>query len=64
MQVVSELGGRYSTEKRTYIRVFKSTKSPHVLPKLSPDKLALQEVAYHTLVHGVGVALAWDKKFP
>jgi hypothetical protein len=37
---------------------------PHIFPKFVPDKLVLQEVAYHTLVHGVGASLSKYKKLP
>jgi hypothetical protein len=38
------------------------TKPPHLFQKFIHDKPALQEVAYQTLVHGVVVALAKDRK--
>jgi len=64
MQAVSKVGDWYITERGTYIRIFRATKAPHVLPRFIPDKLALQEVAYPTLVHGVGAALIRDNKAP
>jgi hypothetical protein len=41
-------------EHGTYIRVFGTMKPPHLLPWFMPDKLVLQEVAYQTIIHGVG----------
>lgn len=64
MQLISTIGDWYVTENGTYIRVFGATKAPHLLPKLIPDKLAIQEVAYQTLLRGVGASLARDKKAP
>jgi hypothetical protein len=49
-------------EYGTYIRVYGATKSPHLLPKFILDRLVLQEIAYQTLVYGVGAALNRDKK--
>jgi hypothetical protein len=57
MQVVSKVGDWYIKKNGTYIRFYEATNAPHFLPKFIPDKLSLQEVSYHTLVHGVGEAL-------
>jgi hypothetical protein len=62
IEAISEVGDWYVIDKGTYIRVFRAIKAPHVLPKFISDKLALQEVAYQTFVHGVGASLARDKK--
>jgi len=47
-----------------YFKIYGSTKMPHILPKFVPNKIMLQEVAYHTLVHGVGEFLSIDKTLP
>jgi DNA segregation ATPase FtsK/SpoIIIE-like protein len=62
MEAISEIDDWFVLENETYIRIYGSTKPPHVLPKFVPDKLVLQEVAYHTLVHGVGASLSKYKK--
>jgi hypothetical protein len=49
-------------EYDTYIKVCKATKAPHLLPKFIPNRLVMQEIAYQTLVYGVGAALNRDKK--
>jgi hypothetical protein len=46
----------------TYIICYSAMKSPHLLPKFVLDILVLQEIAYQTMIHGVGVALNRDKK--
>jgi hypothetical protein len=49
-------------EHGTYIRVYGVMKSPYLLPRFVPDKLVLQEVAYQTIIHGVGGMLYRFKK--
>jgi hypothetical protein len=49
-------------ENGTYIRVYGATKYPHLFPRFVPDKVVLQEVAYQTLLNGVGGALTRDNK--
>jgi hypothetical protein len=49
-------------EHDTYIRIYRATKAPHLLPRFVPDKLVLQEVAYQTVINGVGEFLYQDKK--
>lgn len=49
-------------ENGTYIRIYGATEAPHMFPKFVPNKLVLQEVAYRTLVNGVGAVLVRDKK--
>ena len=49
-------------EHGTYIRIYNAMKPPHLLPRFVPDKLFLQEVAYQTIIHGVGGMLYRLKK--
>jgi hypothetical protein len=49
-------------EHGTYIRVYRATKYPHLLPWFVPNKLVLQEVAYQIVIHGVGGMLYRGKK--
>jgi hypothetical protein len=60
--VIMRIGDWYLMEHDTYIRVYGAMKPPHLLPWFVPDKLVLQEVAYHTIIHGVGGMLYQLKK--
>ena len=51
----------FAKEKFTYIRVFGSYASPHVLPYYVPDKLLAKEIAYQ-LVNDVTNQLKYGKK--
>jgi hypothetical protein len=62
MEVVSEIDDWFVRENETYIRIYGSTKPPPIVPKFVLDKLVLQEVAYHTLVHGFGASISKYKK--
>jgi hypothetical protein len=57
-----KIGDWFFLGHKTYIKIYGSTKLPHLFPKPIPDKFSLQEVAYQTLVNGVGAPLAKDKK--
>jgi hypothetical protein len=41
-------------EHDTYIKVYGAMKPPHMLPGFMSDKIVLQEIAYHTIIHEVG----------
>jgi hypothetical protein len=60
--IVKRIGDWYLLEYGTYLRIYRATKAPHFLPNFIPDKLVLQEIAYQTIVHGVGATLYRDKK--
>lgn len=60
--VIKRIGDWYLMEHNTYIRVHDATKAPHLLPWFVPDKLVLQEVAYQTVIYGVGGMLYLGKK--
>jgi hypothetical protein len=62
MEEVGKIGYWYVLEHGTYITIYGSTKPSHLFRRFVLDKLVLQEVAYHTLVHRVGAALTRDKK--
>jgi len=49
-------------ENGTYIIIYDVMKPPHLLPRLVHDKKILQEVAYKTIIHGVGGMLYRSKK--
>jgi hypothetical protein len=60
--VIRRIGDWYLMEHGTYIRIYSAMKPPNLLPRLVPDKLVLQEVAYQTIIHGVGGILYRSKK--
>jgi hypothetical protein len=60
--IVKIIGDWYLLEYGTYLRIYGATKSPHFLPKFILDRLVLQEIAYQTIIHGVGATLYRDKK--
>jgi hypothetical protein len=60
--VIRRIGDWYLMEHGTYIRIYGAMKPPHLLPRFVPDKLVLQEVAYQTIIHGVGGMLYRSKK--
>jgi len=62
MQEIGEVGDWYATDRGMHNRVFGATKAPHLLPKFILDKLALQEVDFHTFVNGFRESLSYDKK--
>ena len=52
----------FGEELFTYVRVFRSLASPHVLPLYVPDKLMAQEIAYQTCGEGGLTKDLKDKK--
>ena len=46
------MGNCYIGEYFTYIRIW-GTRSVHLLPRIVPDKMALEEVAYQTMIEGI-----------
>ena len=60
--MVKELGDWYMSLIGVYIRIARSTKPPHWLPRFVPDSLLLQEVAYQTFINGVVASLHKHKK--
>jgi hypothetical protein len=52
--IIRRIGDWCLMENYTYISVYGAMKPPHLLSGFFPDKLMLQEVAYQTIVHGVG----------
>jgi hypothetical protein len=41
-------------EYGTYIRIYGDTKAPHLLLIFVLDRMALQEITYQIVIHGVG----------
>jgi len=52
----------FGAESFTYVRIYVSLYSPHVLPLCVPDKLLSREVAYQTLVNDLTKSLKEAKK--
>ena len=55
--IVGSIGDWYVTENHTYIRIYRATKAPHILPKYITDHVILSKIAYQTFVHEVGATL-------
>jgi hypothetical protein len=36
----------------TYVRIFRATRPPHILPKYVPDKLLVREISYQIIEKG------------
>jgi hypothetical protein len=60
--VIKRIEDWYLVDNGTYIKVYDATKSPCLLPQFVPYKIVLQEVAYQTVIHGVGGMLYRGKK--
>jgi hypothetical protein len=60
--VIRRIGDWYLMEHDIYIRVYRVMKPPHMLPQFVTYNLVLQEVAYQTIIHGVGGILYHLKK--
>jgi hypothetical protein len=52
--VIRRIGDWYLMDHGTYMRIYGAVKPPHLLCRFISNKLVLQEVAYHTIMHGVG----------
>jgi hypothetical protein len=46
LEIVGRVGDWFLLKYRTYIRVYRTMKSPHMLPKFILERLVLQEIAY------------------
>jgi hypothetical protein len=61
-KMISKVGHWYLDERDTYIRVFKATRAPHILPVHVPDRLVVGEICYQTILQGYNATLVKDKK--
>ena len=59
--LISTMGDWYVGEYFSYIRIWGS-KTVHMLPRIVPDRLVLEEVAFQTVNHGVYRKLIGPKK--
>jgi hypothetical protein len=62
-KVISKVGHWYLDECETYIRVFGTTRAPHLLPIYVLDRLVLGEICYQTILQGYNATLVKDKKW-
>ncbi len=63
MEALVNIAYWYSSPFVTFIRMYNTEKSLHVLLKFALDKLIMQEVSYHILA-GLSARLHWKKKAP
>jgi hypothetical protein len=49
-KMVAKVGHFYLDEHSTYIRVFRATKAPHLLPNHVLDRLVVGEICYQTIL--------------
>jgi hypothetical protein len=61
-KMISKVGHWYLDERDTYIRVFRATRAPHLLPVYVPDRLEVGEICYQTILQGYNATLVKDKK--
>jgi hypothetical protein len=61
--IISKLVHWYLDESDTYIRVFRATGAPHLLPVYVPDRLVVGEICYQTILQGYNATLVKDKKW-
>jgi hypothetical protein len=61
-KMISKVGQWYLDEKDTYIRVFKATRAPHILPVHVPDRLVVGEIYCQTILQGYNATLVKYKK--
>jgi hypothetical protein len=60
--IITKVGHWYFEETSTYIRMFKATSAPHLLPVHVPDRLILGEICYHTILQGYNASLVKNNK--
>jgi hypothetical protein len=56
------MGHWYIDECETYIRVFRPTGAPHLLPIYVPNRVVLGKIFYQTILQGYNATLVKDKK--
>jgi hypothetical protein len=61
-KIISLINNWYLEEKCTYFMIFGATRAPHLLPAYVPDRLALGEICYQTILQGFNASLVKDKK--
>jgi hypothetical protein len=61
-KMVSKVDHWYLDERSTYIRVFRATEAPHLLPTHVLDWFVVGEIYYQTILQGYNTTLVEDKK--
>jgi hypothetical protein len=56
-KMVAKVGHWYLDESSTYIRVFRATQAPHILPTHVLDWFIVGEICYETILHGYNTTL-------
>jgi hypothetical protein len=62
-KIIAKVGHWYLDKNTTYIRVFRATGAPHLLPAHVPDRLVMGEICYQTILQGYNATLVKDKKW-
>jgi hypothetical protein len=60
--MVSKLGHWYFEETNTYIKVFRATGAPHLLPIHVLDQLIVGEICYQTILQGYNATLLKERR--
>jgi hypothetical protein len=60
--MILKVGHWYLDETTTYIRVFKATGAPHLLPVHVPNLIIVGEICCQTILQGYNTTLVKDKK--
>jgi hypothetical protein len=50
MDAIKEIGDWFLDEEFSYIRIYGCEGAPHILPRYVPNRLALREITYQTMV--------------
>jgi hypothetical protein len=61
--IIQRIRNVYLMEHGTYNTVYGAMKASHFLPRFILDRLVIQEVEYHTVIHGVSEIIYRDKKW-
>jgi len=62
LSIVQKIRDWYLMEHGTYIRIYGAIKYLHLSPRFVPNRMVLQEIAFQTMIHGIGETLYHDKK--
>jgi hypothetical protein len=60
--MISKVVHWYLDGHDTYIKVFRATEAPHLLPVYVPDQLVVGEICYQTILQGYNATLVKHKK--
>jgi hypothetical protein len=60
--MIETVGHWYLEKCSTYIRVFRATRAPHILPAHVPYWIIVGEICYQTILQGYNATLVKNKK--